>query len=160
MNNPFSTVWFWFLLLSIIAFIVSFVYLEVQGASANGIIEPAAWIWAIFGLAIGLFVLSVILYWVDLGKHGEERTVAKPTSPSRLPASPKPVNSPVERNYPRVPPSPRRTNDLPPITPLQMAPSPRRMSPRRNETATLENVMNNPPLPPIAPLIVPYNVPY
>lgn len=113
---PFLTVWFWLLVISIVLFIVAFVFLEIQAPNSAGNIEPAPWIWAMFGLAIGIFTVTFICYIIYLNQRRvEPETKKHATSPPRLTPSSKSVSpsrvtsiiTPSEP-LPMIPPSPRR----------------------------------------------------
>jgi hypothetical protein len=67
--NPFTTFWFWLLIFSIVGFIVSIIFYETSGQTATGNTSTPGWIWTMFIISIFLFVLSFILYWLDLRCH-------------------------------------------------------------------------------------------
>jgi len=67
--NPFSKIWFWLLILSIIGFILSFVFFETMGETATGNTSTPSWIWIIFILSVVLFIIAFILYSIDMNKY-------------------------------------------------------------------------------------------
>jgi hypothetical protein len=75
--NPFTKIWFWLLILSIIGFILSFIFFESMGQTTAGNTSTPAWIWVIFVLSIIFFVVAFILYAVDVAAYHRRMEIAE-----------------------------------------------------------------------------------
>jgi len=75
--NPLKKIWFWLLLLSIIALIVAFVLFETQGQTTSGKITTPFWVWGVFIAALVLFIIAMILYLVDVADYHRKREIAE-----------------------------------------------------------------------------------
>lgn len=67
--NPFTKIWFWLLLLSIVGFIMFFIFIETQGETAANKGTTPMWIWILFMISLGFFLLAFILYAIDLSNY-------------------------------------------------------------------------------------------
>ncbi len=74
--NPFTTIWFWLLLLCIAGFIATFILYETSSQESTGSNETSSWIWILFMVSCILFVVSFILYYacvcITIGKCTEK----------------------------------------------------------------------------------------
>ena len=67
--NPFTKIWFWLLILSIIGFILSFIFFETLGQTTSGSISTPIWVWIIFVISFVFFVAAIILYCIDVSAY-------------------------------------------------------------------------------------------
>jgi len=58
--NPFTKIWFWLLILSIIGFVATIIMFETLGQTSDNV-----WTWTVFVISIILFMLAFILYASD-----------------------------------------------------------------------------------------------
>jgi hypothetical protein len=70
--NPFVKLWFWFLIVSIIGFIVSIVLFETQSTIENNQNIFPIWVWSIFIVSIIIFVIAFILFVVAIVAYYEQ----------------------------------------------------------------------------------------
>lgn len=63
--NPFATVWFWLLIISIIGIITGLILFEIFRLKT----DTHWWIWTILGISISLFVISFIWFIVSMSNH-------------------------------------------------------------------------------------------
>jgi hypothetical protein len=75
--NPFTKIWFWLLILSIIGLILSFVFFETQATNNNGQWTVPIWVWVIFILSIVFAIISFILYCFDIAAHYKRLEIAE-----------------------------------------------------------------------------------
>lgn len=74
--NVLKKAWFWLLLISIVAFIVGFILFETQGQTSSGKIVTPWWVWMVFGVALGLFIIALIMYLFDVAAYHRQREIA------------------------------------------------------------------------------------
>ncbi|CAH6419979.1 Hypothetical protein HVR_LOCUS1036 [uncultured virus] len=75
--NPFTKVWFWLLILSIIGFIISLVLYERYGQTNTGNSSTPGWIWVIFILSIIFWIVALVLYIVDVAAYHRRMEIAE-----------------------------------------------------------------------------------
>lgn len=75
--NPFTKIWFWLLLFSIIALIIFIVFFESQGEVAIQNDSTSAWIWVMFIVSIIFLILSLIIYCLDVAAYYKRMEIAK-----------------------------------------------------------------------------------
>ena len=80
-----STAWFWSLILSIILLMICFILVQALSDVNNGKIEVPWWTWILFGLSIFLWILALILYFIDVIIHRKTvRMTTVTSSPSKV----------------------------------------------------------------------------
>lgn len=84
--NPFTKIWFWLLILSIIGFVLTFIFYETMGQTTSGNNSTPGWIWIIFILSIIFFIVAFILYAIDLAAYHRRMEIAEACG--ELPPSP------------------------------------------------------------------------
>lgn len=75
--NPFTRIWFWLLILSIIGFVLTFIFFETMGQTSSGNNSTPGWIWIIFILSIIFFIVAFILYAIDLAAYHRRMEIAE-----------------------------------------------------------------------------------
>lgn len=75
--NPFTKIWFWLLVLSIIGFILSVIFFEIMGEASGGNNSTPVWIWIIFILSIIFLIVAFILYIIDLMAYNHNIEIAE-----------------------------------------------------------------------------------
>lgn len=75
--NPFTKIWFWLLILSIIGFVLTFIFFETMGQTSSGNNSTPGWIWIIFILSIIFFIVAFILYAIDLSAYHRRMEIAE-----------------------------------------------------------------------------------
>lgn len=75
--NPFAKVWFWLLILSIIGFILSFIFFERIGQTNTDSSSTPAWIWIVFIISLILFFAAFILYAIDVAAYHRRMEIAE-----------------------------------------------------------------------------------
>lgn len=73
--NPFTKVWFWFLILSIIGFIVTIILFETNWQTTDTSWTSTTWI--VFAISIVLFVFAFILFIIDISAYYRDRDIAE-----------------------------------------------------------------------------------
>lgn len=74
--NVLKKAWFWLLLISIVALILGFILFETQGQTSSGKIVTPWWVWMVFGVAVALFIIALILYLIDVAAYHRQREIA------------------------------------------------------------------------------------
>lgn len=75
--NPFTKVWFWLLLLSILGFIITFILFETMGLTVTGEETASAWIWIVFIVSVILVIIAFILYSIDMNEYYRQLEIAE-----------------------------------------------------------------------------------
>ena len=75
--NPFTKIWFWLLVISIIGFIISLIFFEIMGQTAPDNDSTPAWIWIIFILSIIIFIIAFVLYAIDIAGYHRKMEIAE-----------------------------------------------------------------------------------
>lgn len=84
--NPFSKIWFWLLILSIIGFILALVLYERYGQTRTGASTTPGWIWIIFVISFIFWLVALVLYVVDVAAYHRRMEIAEACG--ELPPSP------------------------------------------------------------------------
>lgn len=74
--NPFTSVWFWLLILSIIAFIVAFVIFETSGETNTSSSTTNPWVWILIAVGFALWIIALIIFVVSMANYHKCREIA------------------------------------------------------------------------------------
>lgn len=74
--NPFTSVWFWLLILSIIVFIVAFILFETTGETNTSSNSTSPWVWILIAIGFLLWVIALILFAVAMSNYHKCREIA------------------------------------------------------------------------------------
>lgn len=69
--------WFWLLIISIIGFIIAFVAFERYAITNNTTTQTPGWVWVILIIAFLFFIVSLILYALDMANYHRKREIAE-----------------------------------------------------------------------------------
>jgi hypothetical protein len=75
--NPAAHAWFWLLIISIIGFILTFIFFEVWGGSNTGNANIPMWLWILFIVFFVIFIIAFILYAVKVSQYHKARAIAE-----------------------------------------------------------------------------------
>lgn len=87
--NPIGKVWFWLLMISIVLLIIAIVMFEIEQSTTTPL-----WIWIIFGIAILLIIVSLVLYIIDYIAYVKQMKIMRACCP---PPEPEVIECP--KNY-------------------------------------------------------------
>ena len=92
--NPFTKIWFWLLVLSIIGFILGLIFFETMGQTTTGVNSTPIWIWIIFILSLVFLIVAFILYAIDLADYSRKMEIAAACGELPPPPPPKKIECP------------------------------------------------------------------
>lgn len=74
--NPFTKIWFWLLIFSLIGFILTAIFFETMGQTSPNNNTTPVWIWVIFILSVVFLIIALILYVIDLSNYYYQLEIA------------------------------------------------------------------------------------
>lgn len=162
--NPFTSVWFWLLVLSIIAFIVAFILFETTGETNTDSTTTNPWVWILIAVGFALWIIALVIFAVSMANWHKCREIALACgeiSPKeeKVIECPKAggcvqtechVNTPCGKKKVDCPPAqPCATPSAPPSTPVMVQAPPTRVmvaeQPRPATVAVINNSTSNMP---------------
>ncbi len=103
--NPFTKVWFWLMIISIIGIIVSAILFEQYSQITLSQTYVPAWLWVILGISLVLFIISFILYCVEVAAYYKRLAAAEECGTIVC----QQTNVPSNVSSPHCPSSPKKT---------------------------------------------------
>lgn len=66
--EPFSSLWFWLMLIAIVLIIVFFVYFDTEQSEETGDVTTPSWAWIVLSIGVAVFFVAFIIYYMVIYK--------------------------------------------------------------------------------------------